>query len=152
MVWNLDGHLTILPCLFDKAMEGCKVRERVTFSKAYIHGEASLETRLQDTQTSISGWKSDSQSKLNRIRDTLPTILNDNSTIGLPIFLGDDHPRKLHGSVNFDWYWYIFNWVNKNITGYRFVMIYDFRVKNDIMALHQSSVRLLCITRYNFIY
>ena len=104
MVLNLDGHMTILPCLFDKAMEGCKVHERVTLSKAMIHGEALLETRLQDTQTIIYGWKSDSPSKLNRIRDTLPKTLNDNSTIGLPSFLGNDHPKKLHGSVNFDRY------------------------------------------------
>ena len=84
---------------------------------------------------SISGWKSDSQSKLNRIRDTLPTILNDNSTIGLPIFLGDDHPRKLHGSVNFDWYWYIFNWVNKNITEFLSFMNFGSR-----MTKFQNSV------------
>ena len=54
--------------------------------------------------------------------------------------------QKWHGSVNFWWYWFIFNCENGNMRGYEFVNFYEDWAKNAKMALKLCAVS--CVTRY----
>ena len=78
---------------------------------------------LINIQTSISGRKKWLTIITEEQSGTLHTTLDDNSTLDLPIFLF--WRCSCHGSVNFDLYWFIFEWVNRNITRYGLVRFYE---------------------------
>ena len=87
LVSNLDGHVTIAPCLFQNAMELVRNQRKSYLKQEIMHGETWQEKLLQVIQTIISGREKCFTIITEENGDTLSAILNDKIIIELSDFL-----------------------------------------------------------------
>ena len=77
VVSNLDGQVTIAPCLFQKTMRLVRNQRKIYLKQEIMHGKAWQENLLQVIQTIISGREKCFTIITEENGDTLSAILNE---------------------------------------------------------------------------